>query len=152
MIERNTVQVDALSSAKRSGCHELESPTIQLVFNDNAIIMISVMTTTLMFLGLLACSYAQLIYPDDSILIRTTTVPPFPSSPTNNKMNPSSNNNVAAPYPYSLPQAPGTRLPPGNSGFGQTQMPPSPPVLSTFTENALQEWSDHVSTKNAENV
>nr|XP_034188068.1 serine protease inhibitor 28Dc isoform X2 [Osmia lignaria] len=104
------------------------------------------MTTTLMFLGLLACSYAQLIYPDDSILTRRTTVPPFPSTPLNSKMNPSTNRKVAAPYPYSTrqPQAQGTRLPQNNLGFGPAQVFSSPPVVSTFTENALQEWSDHV--------
>ncbi|CAK9801102.1 Uncharacterized serpin-like protein MA_2613/MA_2612 [Anthophora quadrimaculata] len=107
------------------------------------------MATTLIFLGLMTICYGQLIYPDDYVRYRTTTIPPNIFSTVRRLSVPRPPNKHIA-YAYQINAqstlSPTQAIPSVPLGASATQQTTMFPVLtdSRISETALQEWNDHV--------
>ncbi|XP_053986639.1 leukocyte elastase inhibitor isoform X1 [Hylaeus volcanicus] len=100
------------------------------------------MAFTLMFIGLLACGSAQLIYPDEFERIKTSTVPPTYFTTPSRQPRPSVERNVAYSQSNPLPPEPLSINVSEVMETSTTQR--ATQVDSKFTENPLLDWGDHV--------
>ncbi|XP_043250176.1 leukocyte elastase inhibitor-like isoform X1 [Colletes gigas] len=98
------------------------------------------MAIALVFFGLLACSSAQLIYPDEYERMKTSTVlPPNIYTTPGRQSRPSVMRNAQSMPSYPLPPEQ-TIYVPQEIAVSSSQ----PQVDSKSTENPLQDWGDHV--------
>ncbi|XP_017879538.1 leukocyte elastase inhibitor-like [Ceratina calcarata] len=104
------------------------------------------MKTGAIFLSLAISCFGQLIYPDDSSLFKSTIVPYVYSTDIRQSVN----KNIAS---YEPPQFASLEPPAlGALGSSAPQEEMVSAVGSKFTDNALQEWSDHVNNLIANGV
>lgn len=102
------------------------------------------MASALMFLGLLACSSAQLIYPDQYEMMKTSTIPPYFYTTPGRLTKPSGTRLVTHAKSNSPPVEQQVVHAFLESEISTTQHPSQ--VDSKSTENPLEDWGNHVST------
>ncbi|XP_076177120.1 serine protease inhibitor 28Dc isoform X1 [Ptiloglossa arizonensis] len=100
------------------------------------------MASALMFLGLLACSSAQLIYPDQYEMMKTSTIPPYFYTTPGRLTKPSGTRLVTHAKSNSPPVEQQVVHAFLESEISTTQHPSQ--VDSKSTENPLEDWGNHV--------